>query len=180
MRGSDFAELRAFAAVRRNAQVSGARRRSSRAIGVSIEPDDPPTGSAPRGAAFESHHASAAPTPGRLYERITPTALLSLDSAVAEARTATGRVAGTLRINALAWPSEAIAPRLGRFHAAHPDVVLDIVIDDGLTDIVAGRFDAGIRVGQRLEQKEHDRRCADTQRPDVSRRITRDDLFLSG
>jgi DNA-binding transcriptional LysR family regulator len=30
--------------------------------------------------------------------------------------------------------------------------VLDIVIDDGLSDIVAGRFDAGIRVGERLEK----------------------------
>jgi DNA-binding transcriptional LysR family regulator len=30
--------------------------------------------------------------------------------------------------------------------------VLDIVIDDGLSDIVAGRFDAGIRVGRRLEK----------------------------
>src|ERR1700722_2100950 len=45
-----------------------------------------------------------------------------------------------------------VAPRLGRFHRAHPQVVLDIVVDDGLTDIVAGRFDAGIRVGERLEK----------------------------
>jgi DNA-binding transcriptional LysR family regulator len=30
--------------------------------------------------------------------------------------------------------------------------VLDIVIDDSLSDIVAGRFDAGIRVGERLEK----------------------------
>jgi DNA-binding transcriptional LysR family regulator len=45
-----------------------------------------------------------------------------------------------------------IAPRLGRFHRAHPDVVLDIVIDDGRSDIVAGRFGAGIRVGERLEK----------------------------
>jgi hypothetical protein len=30
--------------------------------------------------------------------------------------------------------------------------VLDIVIDDGLSDIVAGRFDAGIRIGERLEK----------------------------
>src|SRR4029077_4734864 len=44
------------------------------------------------------------------------------------------------------------APRLGRFPRAHPDVVLDIVIDDALSDIVAGRFDAGIRVGERLER----------------------------
>ena len=31
-------------------------------------------------------------------------------------------------------------------------MVLDIVIDDGLSDIVAGQFDAGIRVGERLER----------------------------
>ena len=45
-----------------------------------------------------------------------------------------------------------IAPRLGRFHRAYPQVVLDIVIDDTLSDIVAGHFDAGIRVGKRLEK----------------------------
>ena len=64
-----------------------------------------------------------------------------------------GRTAGTLRINTLGMAAKKIiAPRLGRFHRAHPDVVLDIVIDDGLSDIVAGRFDAGIRVGERLEK----------------------------
>ena len=31
-------------------------------------------------------------------------------------------------------------------------MVLDIVVDDGLSDIVSGRFDAGIRVGERLEK----------------------------
>ena len=45
---------------------------------------------------------------------------------------------------------KVIAPRLGRFHRAHPDVVLDIVINDSLADIVAGRFDAGIRAGERV------------------------------
>ncbi len=45
-----------------------------------------------------------------------------------------------------------IAPVVGRFHRAHPDVVLDIVIDDGISDIVASRFEAGIRVGERLEK----------------------------
>src|SRR5260370_7510700 len=76
-----------------------------------------------------------------------------LDAAVAEAVEATGRTAGTLRINTLSMAADKlIAPRLGRFHRAYPQVVLDIVIDDGLSDIVAGRFDAGIRVGERLEK----------------------------
>src|ERR1700738_670871 len=76
-----------------------------------------------------------------------------MDAAVAEAVATTGHTTGTLRINTLGMAAkQIIAPRLGRFHQAHPDVVLDVVIDDGLSDIVAGRFDAGIRVGERLER----------------------------
>jgi DNA-binding transcriptional LysR family regulator len=40
---------------------------------------------------------------------------------------------------------QVIAPRLGRFHRSHPDVTLDIVVDDELKDIV--RFDAGSACG---------------------------------
>lgn len=58
-----------------------------------------------------------------------------------------------LRINTLGMGArQVITPRLGRFHRSHPDVILDIVVDDSLSDIVAGRFDAGIRVGGRLEK----------------------------
>jgi len=79
--------------------------------------------------------------------------IVEMDAAVADAVASTGRAAGTLRINTLGMAAKKIiAPRLGRFHRAHPDVVLDIVIDDGLSDVVAGRFDAGIRVGERLEK----------------------------
>src|SRR3989454_10006385 len=97
---------------------------------------------------------SVAPTEAgsRLHERIAPM-MQEMDAAVAAAVAATGRTAGTLRINTLGMAArKIIAPRLGRFHRAHPDVVLDIVIDDSLSDIVAGRLDAGIRVGERLEK----------------------------
>jgi DNA-binding transcriptional LysR family regulator len=97
---------------------------------------------------------SVSPTPAgtRLYDRITPV-MRDMDAAVIEAVEATGKVAGSLRINALSMATgKILAPRLGRFHRAYPPVVLDIVIDDTLTDIVAGRFDAGIRVGERLEK----------------------------
>jgi DNA-binding transcriptional LysR family regulator len=73
--------------------------------------------------------------------------------AVAETREATGRVNGTLRINTLGIAARTlIAPRLARFHQVYPDVVVDIVVDDALSDIVSGRFDAGIRVGGQLEK----------------------------
>ncbi|ALN88670.1 lysR substrate binding domain protein [Lysobacter capsici] len=62
-------------------------------------------------------------------------------------------MSGTLRINTLGIAARTIiAPRLSRFHQAHPDVILDIVVDDALADIVVGRFDAGIRVGGQLEK----------------------------
>jgi DNA-binding transcriptional LysR family regulator len=79
--------------------------------------------------------------------------LREMDEAVAQAIGATSRTAGTLRINTLSMAAKKIiAPRLGRFHKSNPEVVLDIVIDDGLSDIVAGGFDAGIRVGGRLHK----------------------------
>ena len=75
---------------------------------------------------------SVAPTPAgaRLYERFAPM-IPEMDAAVGEAIAATGRTAGTLRINTLGMPAKKIiSPRLGRFYRAHPDVVLDIVIDE--------------------------------------------------
>lgn len=88
----------------------------------------------------------------QLYSRLDPL-LREMAMAVSEASAASGQASGTLRINTL-WIAARtiIAPRLARFHHACPDVVLDIVVDDALTDIVAGRFDAGIRVGGRLEK----------------------------
>jgi DNA-binding transcriptional LysR family regulator len=34
----------------------------------------------------------------------------------------------------------------------YPDIAVEIAVDEGLTDIVAGRFDAGIRVGEQVEK----------------------------
>ncbi|RZI80296.1 MAG: LysR family transcriptional regulator, partial [Rubrivivax sp.] len=97
---------------------------------------------------------SVAPTHAgaQLYERIAPL-LLDMAAAVDEALAAAGNHRSTLRINTLGMAArQVIAPRLGRFHRAHPHIALDIVVDDRLSDIVAGRFDAGIRVGARLEK----------------------------
>jgi DNA-binding transcriptional LysR family regulator len=153
MRGSDFAELRAFAAIVERASFARAADHlglSASAVSQTIRQLETRLGV----RLLNRTTRSVAPTTAgvRLHERITPL-MQEFDAAVAEAMTATGRTAGTLRINALSMAArKLIAPRLGRFYAAHPDVVLDIVIDDGLTDIVAGRFDAGIRVGERLEK----------------------------
>ena len=45
-----------------------------------------------------------------------------------------------------------IAPVLPEFVARYPDIVVEVLIEPALTDIVAGRFDAGIRLGESLEK----------------------------
>ena len=153
MRGSDFAELKAFAAVVERASFARAAEHlglSASALSQTIRHLETRLGA----RLLNRTTRSVAPTSagGRLYGRIMPM-IQEMDAAVAEAVEATGRTAGTLRINTLGMAAQKlIAPRLGRFHRAYPQVVLDIVVDEGLTDIVAGRFDAGIRVGERLRQ----------------------------
>jgi DNA-binding transcriptional LysR family regulator len=153
MRGSEFAELKAFAAVVDRASFARAADHlglSPSALSQTIRQLEARLGV----RLLNRTTRSVAPTAAgsRLHERIAPM-LRDMDAAVTEAVAATGRIAGTLRINTLGMAAKKIiAPRLGRFHRAHPDVVLDVVIDDGLSDIVAGRFDAGIRVGERLEK----------------------------
>lgn len=87
----------------------------------------------------------------RLLARVSPT-LRELDAAVAEttANAAAGP-SGRLRINLSRIAGElVVAPRLAAFTAAYPDVALELIIDDHMVDIVAARFDAGIRLGERL------------------------------
>lgn len=45
-----------------------------------------------------------------------------------------------------------LAPKLGQFAREYPDVVLDVTIDENRVDLVAGRFDAGIHLGEFIEQ----------------------------
>ena len=86
----------------------------------------------------------------RLLARLRPT-LDELDAAVADLATASDRPAGSLRINSPKVCAERIiAPMLGRFTAAYPDITLELVVEDALVDIVAGRYDAGIRLGERV------------------------------
>jgi DNA-binding transcriptional LysR family regulator len=153
MRGSDFAELRAFAAVVERASFARAAEHlglSPSALSQTIRQLEARLGARLLNRTTRSVAPSA--SGALLYQRIAPL-FRELDAAVAEAREATGRVSGTLRINSLGIAARSIiSPRLSRFHHAYPGVVLDIVVDDALTDIVAGRFDAGIRVGGRLEK----------------------------
>ncbi|MEI9965112.1 MAG: LysR substrate-binding domain-containing protein [Caulobacteraceae bacterium] len=45
-----------------------------------------------------------------------------------------------------------LARSLPRFLAEHPQVSVEVSVDAALADVVQGRFDAGIRSGERVEQ----------------------------
>lgn len=153
MRGSEFAELKAFVAVVERSSFARAADHlglSPSALSQVIRQLEARLGV----RLLNRTTRSVSPTePGRrLHERIAPM-LRDMDDAVAQAVGANARAAGTLRINTLSMAAKkVIAPRLGRFAQAHPEVVLDIVIDDGLSDIAGEGFDAGIRVGGRLQK----------------------------
>lgn len=64
-----------------------------------------------------------------------------------------GKPSGTVRVTATKHAvSSVVMPVLPRFLASHPDIRLDVIVDDNLTDIVADRIDAGIRFGDIVEK----------------------------
>ena len=61
------------------------------------------------------------------------------------------RPAGNIRITAGEHAVDAVLwPVLRTFLVDYPDINVEITVDNSLTDIVAGRFDAGIRLGEQV------------------------------
>ena len=59
------------------------------------------------------------------------------------------KAAGTIRLTSTENAAASVLwPALERFLPEYPDIKVEIVIDYGLTDIVAERFDAGVRPGE--------------------------------
>ncbi|HBK47624.1 MAG TPA: LysR family transcriptional regulator, partial [Xanthomonadaceae bacterium] len=86
----------------------------------------------------------------RFLQRVAP-GLQQIDSAFADLDFLRDRPAGTLRINLPAAAAEQlIAPHLARFLALYPHVTVELFAERALSDIVAGGFDAGIRLGESL------------------------------
>jgi DNA-binding transcriptional LysR family regulator len=84
-----------------------------------------------------------------------------LDPALTDIREAMARIAGlgvrpAGRVRLVVSPLAAtmvLAPKLGAFAHAHPDVVLDVTTTNQMRlDLVAGHFDAGIHLGEFIER----------------------------
>ena len=59
--------------------------------------------------------------------------------------------AGTIRISAGEHAAlTVLQPAIARLLPQYPDINVEVVVDNGMTDIVANRFDAGVRLGEQV------------------------------
>lgn len=76
-----------------------------------------------------------------------------IDDAFAELAQFRQRPAGRLRITApRAWGFLLARHLVPRMQAIYPDITFDLSLDDGLVDLVAAGFDAGVRLGQSIAE----------------------------
>ena len=97
---------------------------------------------------------SVAPTEAgeRLLETLAP-ALSDVDARIAALSALSERPAGVIRITSVEHAAETVLwPALRTFLRAYPDIKVEIILDYGLTDIVAERLDAGVRLGEQVDR----------------------------
>lgn len=95
---------------------------------------------------------SVAPTEAgeQLLMRLSPH-LLEIEQELTALRDTRDRPAGNIRLTAGEHAMSAVLwPVLKPFMAQYPDINVEVTVDNGLTDIVDGRFDAGVRLGEQV------------------------------
>ncbi len=148
MRRSQFAELSAFVAVAEQASFTKAAELlglSTATLSQTVRTLEEQLGV----RLLNRTTRSVAPTDAgeRLLMQLRPL-LDGFDAAVESVNAFRERPAGHLR---LTMPPPVarfvLAPVLARFLEQYPDIVIETTVESTLTDIVAGRYDAGIRRG---------------------------------
>jgi len=95
---------------------------------------------------------SVAPTEAgaRLFRTVGPR-FEEIDAELAALTELREKPAGTIRITTGEHAAEAILwPALAEFLPRYPDIKVELIVDYGLTDIVAERYDAGVRLGEQV------------------------------
>lgn len=97
---------------------------------------------------------SVAPTTAgeRLLEVLQPS-ISSIEDRLSELTEMRNQPAGTIRITTSEHAAEAVLlPAVQKIVAKYPDINIELSVDNGFVDIVSDRFDAGVRLGERLEK----------------------------
>jgi DNA-binding transcriptional LysR family regulator len=86
----------------------------------------------------------------RLLETLRP-ALHQIDDSLSVLSHARNKLAGTIRITTSEHVAKTIIwPKLERLLAKHPDIHVELNLNQAFTDIVKDQFDAGVRLGERV------------------------------
>ncbi|MBZ9979341.1 LysR family transcriptional regulator [Mesorhizobium sp. BR-1-1-10] len=95
---------------------------------------------------------SVSPTEaGERLARTVGPRLDEIESELAALSALREKPAGTIRITAGEHSADTVLwPAIARLLPQYPDIRVEIVVDYGLTDIVAGRYDAGVRLGEQV------------------------------
>ena len=153
MRRHDFNDLAAFAVVADEASFSRAAARlamSPSALSHAMKKVEERLGL--RLLARTTRSVSTTEAGARLLQTLRP-ALGDIEAELASLTALRATPRGTVRITTPRHAAHSVLwPRLPRFLASHPDIRIELSIDEGLTDIVAGRYDAGVRFGERIEK----------------------------
>lgn len=103
---------------------------------------------------FNRTTRSVAPTEAgeRLLESARP-GLEAIAAGLEALREQRGKPAGNVRLTTSAHAYETLLwPALKRLHREQPDIQVEVIIEHRFIDIVAERFDAGIRLGEAVER----------------------------
>ena len=153
MRGAEFAELMAFMAIAEERSFRSAARRlnmSPSALSHSMRSLEQRLGA----RLLHRTTRSVAPTEAgqALLDRLRAPIAEVID-AVRDVGAFQQQPRGLVRINMPRAAAQLIVmPKLARFRADHPEIRLELVIDDSITDVVAKGFDFGIRSGAIVQQ----------------------------
>ena len=153
MTRDDLADLTAFAAVAEEAGFTPAARRlgtSQSALSRTVRRLEERLGV----RLLTRTTRSVAPTEAgmRLIETLRP-ALSDIETALTEVQELRDSPTGVIRITTGRHAADTVLwPALERFLPDYPDIKVELTLDPGFVDIVAGRFDAGVRLGEALAQ----------------------------
>jgi DNA-binding transcriptional LysR family regulator len=88
----------------------------------------------------------------RLFDRIGPR-FEEIEGEISAISALRDKPAGTVRITSVEHATETILwPAMARLLPDYPDVNVEIISDYTLTDIVAARYDAGVRLGEQVDK----------------------------
>ncbi|TBD80320.1 LysR family transcriptional regulator [Rhizobium ruizarguesonis] len=152
MRHGDFSELAAFIAV----AEAGSFTRASAKLGLSqsavssVRMLEQRLGV--RLISRTTRSLSLTDAGERMLRSLRP-AFEHIESEIAAVTALRDKPAGTIRITTFRYAAMSVLwPVMTTFLAEYPDIEMEVILDEGLTDIVAGRFDAGIRIGEQVQK----------------------------